>query len=345
MVDQTTAPELNKAIGRARLRREQAQHDDTLAHAAAEIAAKIQNGELASVHGVSIETEWGTLVALRPASIMTPNYQRNLKQHRVRKMSRAFDPRLYGVILVTVRGGKPSVIDGQHRIAAAIQAGHGDEHLPALVIPTATYREEAELFVRANHRETTVPASTGEIFHARMEQGDERALDVARVVTESGFQIDFTMAKDYKKPEFIRSVATLERIYRHGGPDHLADVLKTIGTIWGDNRQSLNHWMLAGFHQFIYRYHDLTDRARLQVAVRSLTPEQLTTRALMTRIAEGGFRRTDSGIAIGKTLKALYEETPGRKLPAWEEQPVMLRSKTPDDVLYNSRPSHTTKSA
>jgi len=334
------------SLGRARVRREQVLHDEAVHKAAEEIRLRLQNGDKEAVGDLRIDTDWGVLIALRPAAIGTPKYQRHLNARRVRKMAQAFDPRLYGVVLVTMRSGKPSVIDGQHRINAAIQAGHGDDPLPALVIPTATYREEAELFVRANHRETTVPVSTGEVFNARMEQGDERAELITKIVTESGLILDVHMEKDHMAPDTIRAIATTERILKNGGPEHLKDVLTTLTACYGGARGSFNHWMLMGFHQFLYRYHDLSEREPLVRAIKPMTYEGLVTRAQMQRIAAGGFARQDSGTAIGQVMRASYNDLPGtKKLPEWEDVPQLKSSRLPEGTLYFERPTHAGRRA
>lgn len=339
MSTEVTTATRDAALARARLKREATLHEESVQRAADEIRAKLQNGDAESITALRIDTDWGTLIALRPASIRTPNYQRHLRANRVRKMAQKFDPRLYGVVLVTMRSGKPSVIDGQHRIAAAIQAGHGDDALPALVIPTSTYREEAELFVRANLRETTVPAATGEVFHARIEQGDERATMVAKVVEDAGLQLDMHMESDGEG--FVRAIATLERIFKQGGPEHLADVLTTLLATYGGQRGSTAHWMLMGFHQFLYRFHDFADRARLAEQLRPLTADGLTARAMMARIAEGGYRRHDSGVAIGRTMRNIYNESQGKKLPEWDSVPMALSRTLPPGTLHLLRPTHT----
>jgi hypothetical protein len=333
-----------QSLARAKIRRETKLHEEAIHRASEEIKLRLQNGDRQAVADVRIDTEWGTLIALRPASIKTPNYQRFLKAGRVRRMAKDFDPRLYGVVLVTMREGKPSVIDGQHRIAAAIQAGHGDDPLPALVVPTHTYREEAELFVRANLRDTTVPVTPGEVFHARLEQGDERAEDIRRIVEGLGLAIDYTMQSQFDAPGNIRAIATVERLYKAGGPEHLADIFTCLKESFGDERGAYAHWMLQGFHQLLWRYHDILDRAHLAAALEQTSMQSLTARAMMRRIAEGGFKRVDSGNAIGRTVHDLYNEHPGaRKLRDWDDAQGPKGLHLPEGALYLARPTHTTR--
>ena len=50
------------------------------------------------------------------SNIDTGDYQRDVNMSRVRKYSKEFDWKLFGVPVVSVRNGKFYAVDGQHRI-------------------------------------------------------------------------------------------------------------------------------------------------------------------------------------------------------------------------------------
>ncbi len=81
--------------------------------------------------------------------------------------------------------GSLFVIDGQHRLAAAL--GRGDiPHLPCVVLSGQESAQEAQSFVALNtHRQTL---SQADIFNAMLAAGDEHAIATAAVLTETGWR-------------------------------------------------------------------------------------------------------------------------------------------------------------
>jgi hypothetical protein len=281
----------------------------------------------------------GTIVRLLPGRLITGEYQRNLRPVRVKKLARNFDPRLCGVLLVTERNGNIYLIDGQHRAAAAIAAGRNDVPIPCLVVDASTYEEEAELFIAANNRSTTVPVTTGEIFHARVEAGDPTAIEVLRIAEEVGLYLDLHMRRDSTLDGAVRAIATLVRIYRVGGPEHLRDVLETITRAFGNRRSAWTHYVLMGYHQLLYRYHGIIDRERLAAVARGLGIEGLNARAAMRRMSNS-FGRNDSGIILGRVLVDACNEglRSHQQLPDWDVMLTPPPSKLPEGQSYFTRP-------
>jgi hypothetical protein len=283
----------------------------------------------------------GKLLFLRADTIATPDYQRGVQGTRVRRMAANLDPRLLGVLLVAFRDGRYHVIDGQHRLAAVIHAGHGARALRCLALEVASYREEAELFVTGNARDNTKPLTTGQQFHARLEQGDKTAHAIKAICDGAGVTLDLMMNLSTSAADTIRAVATLDRIYRNGGPDHLADVIATIVDIFPHDREALIHGVLLGFHQFLWRYHALADRAVLRNALRNLTLDGLNARAMMAKAA-GWRKRTDSGLLIGQTILDVYNDQrqARNRLPTWAIVPGPRPVRHIADTGYLARPDN-----
>ena len=281
----------------------------------------------------------GEIQFLRCDTLWTPDYQRKLQQNRVNRIARQLDVRLLGVLLVTLRAGRWYVIDGIHRLAACVAAGHGAKRLRCLIIPEMTYQEEAELFVQGNNRDNTKPLATGEVFHARIEQGDPVAAEIAEITKAAGLTLDLMMDLSTTDPEVVRAVATLERIYRNGGPDHLADVLTTIIDCFPRSREALAHELLGGMHHFLWRYHNKVDRAVLRNTLRALGIEGVMARAAMARAA--GWRRTTrSGVLVGLTILDIYNDqrSSRNRLPRWELMPQMSSINRRSGIVYFPRP-------
>jgi hypothetical protein len=82
--------------------------------------------------------------------------------------------------------GSLFVIDGQHRLSAALQRGD-IAHLPCVVISGADSDGEASAFVALNTRRQKL--SQGDIFNAMLAAGDADAKAVAKLLEETGWNM------------------------------------------------------------------------------------------------------------------------------------------------------------
>lgn len=339
----TTAQTRANKINRQRLAQEQRDQERLAAEASANgaIAATVLPPQVAFVEDAGHPNYLmpGEILFLRVDQLWTPDYQRKLQQTRVNRIARNLDPRLLGVLLVTEREGHSYVIDGIHRLGACVQAGHGDKRVRCLLIPLTDYKEEAELFVQGNNRDNTKPLSTGEVFHARIEQGDPVAHDIQTIATAADLKLDLMMDQSTTRPDTVRAIATLERVYRNGGPDHLADVLATISDCYPEERDALTHEFLSGMHHFLWRYHGRVDRTVLRNTLRGLGIDGLQARALMAK-ASGWRRSTRSGVLVGMTILDVYNDqrSARNRLPRWELMPQMSPINRRSGIVYFPRP-------
>jgi hypothetical protein len=93
--------------------------------------------------------------------------------------------------------GSLYVIDGQHRLTAAL--GRGDIlHLPCVVISGADELGEASAFVALNTQRQKL--SQGDIFNAMLAAGDETAKRVAELLIETGWRMTHTSNTQVWKP-------------------------------------------------------------------------------------------------------------------------------------------------
>lgn len=117
-------------------------------------------------------------------------YQRELTPSKVVRMSREWSHIACGAITVVMRGSEFYVIDGQHRVTAALRRADILE-LPCIVFEVASIEEEAQAFIMTNEQRQSVSAP--DKVHARAAAGDPAAqafTDLCRrlglVITKSG---------------------------------------------------------------------------------------------------------------------------------------------------------------
>lgn len=126
------------------------------------------------------------ILAMMPKSALQidPEYQREVNKTKVMNIVRRWSWIACGTIAVARRdGGALYVIDGQHRVAAAMLRVDIKE-LPCIIFETAEMREEARGFLDANTFRK--PLTAFNRFKALLADKDEAALFVNDLIEESG---------------------------------------------------------------------------------------------------------------------------------------------------------------
>ena len=111
------------------------------------------------------------------------NYQRHAKNVRVLKLAKRWNWLACGVLTVAKRGDRYYVVDGQHRLMAALKRGD-IERLPCLVFESVEMRDEAVAFRDANRERR--PITTFEQWNADLVAQDEATLFAHEIITNSG---------------------------------------------------------------------------------------------------------------------------------------------------------------
>lgn len=128
--------------------------------------------------------EPGELLYLAKAMLVIDHsYQRNAKNARVLKLAKRWNWLACGVLTVAKRGGRYFVVDGQHRLMAALKRSDIDR-LPCLVFESAEMREEAVAFRDANKERR--PITTFEQWNADLVAQDESTLFAHAIITNAG---------------------------------------------------------------------------------------------------------------------------------------------------------------
>lgn len=111
------------------------------------------------------------------------SYQRHAKNARVLRLAKRWNWLACGVLTVAKRGGRYYVVDGQHRLLAALKR-FDIERLPCLVFDTVEMRDEAVAFRDANKERR--PIATFEQWNADLVAQDEATLFAHALITNSG---------------------------------------------------------------------------------------------------------------------------------------------------------------
>jgi len=118
--------------------------------------------------------EPGELVNIYKGDLVTDeSYQRDASSARILSIAREWSWIACGAIIVGKRNGIYFVIDGQHRVKAAMER-RDITVLPCIVFKTETNQEEAKGFLRNNT--TGKPMAGAEKHKASVITGDENAL-------------------------------------------------------------------------------------------------------------------------------------------------------------------------
>jgi len=120
--------------------------------------------------------------------VIETEYQRELHKDarvRINKIVAKFDWRLFGSLTVARLNKVYAVIDGQHRLAAARQAGL--EEVPCTIIVANSIQERARLFVQLNRDRAAVRPI--QQFWAEVAAGNEDAVAMRDLCASCGITI------------------------------------------------------------------------------------------------------------------------------------------------------------
>jgi hypothetical protein len=148
--------------------------------------------------------------------VIDDSYQRQINQTGLRTIKTiaegfrwsCFTP----VLLAPIEGGLFAVIDGQHRVHAALMCGI--KSVPAMVVPIAA-TEQATAFVQVNSARTAM--SPLNLYKAGLVAGAAWAIDADRAVSEAGCRLmrSNRSTKD-KKPGEVYCVGLIRDLVAKG---------------------------------------------------------------------------------------------------------------------------------
>lgn len=230
-------------------------------------------------------------------TVVWPQAQRGLKDHKVKKIMDNFDPAMFGTIAVAKANGSGvhHVIDGNHRRAAVQQMWGDKEQVPCQVYECDTPARAAEIFDHIN-TDRTAPSAV-EIFRTRVTAKSDLEVQINRIVTGCGYHVGNTGAA-----KNISCVGALKLVYSSYGGDVLRDTLNLITAIWGgEDRQATDGGMVRGVGDLLAEYRDIDFKRMREVVAAKYTPSRLYGAAKSYRELHGG--------SMANAIKALFANT------------------------------------
>lgn len=156
----------------------------------------------------TVRDEPGVLRAISKLALaVDPSYQRAPNDAKIAALTRDWSWIACGALTVAKRpDGSLFVVDGQHRLLAAMRRSDIDE-LPCVVFRTKDAQEEASGFLDANTNRRAIGSFAR--YHALLMKGDEAAQLVKKLAEDAGRQIS---SKSGNSPNNIQCVGSLLRL-------------------------------------------------------------------------------------------------------------------------------------
>lgn len=146
------------------------------------------------------------------------SYQRSIETRRsqgnIDTIAKNFEWPLFQSLLISDRGGKYAVVDGQHRLMAAIK--RGIPNVPCVIVKFASLADEVTAFIKANKMRLSMTAVA--IYHASVKGGDKEAVRLDRLLAKHKVIIPRNpMTAAMMKPhETMAATTLLNLLDRHG---------------------------------------------------------------------------------------------------------------------------------
>ncbi len=232
-------------------------------------------------------------------------YQRPVRENKLAKLMREWDPGLLDPLVVSYRDGCFYLVDGQHRVIVLRRRNGGDVTVPCKLYRGLTYQQEADLCYRLDRSREHL--SMAQATNALLEAGtDPEIMEVQRLLSANGF----TWALDQRIPGNYEIIATRAVIsaYRLLGGADFDRMFRLLSAAWHGAPSTLRAGFLSGMALFLKTYGmELTDHT----AVKRLTfidPEEVLRRG------RTDFSTNRAALRYARVLWRLYNRQPGRKL-------------------------------
>lgn len=215
--------------------------------------------------------------------LVDPAYQRPLNSRRVNHMARIWsDARCLMLEVNRRKTGEHYVMNGQHRLAAALLAGV--EWLPCRIFSFPTVELEALWF--AGQAEDTRQVAALDRMKAEIAGADADARAIRDLLARYGYTFNWNRGNSL--PGTTRAAAALKEDYKRG-PGDLERNVTIIAAAWGDAPNALSDTMLHALRFFWEKYGDRADQARLTSVLKGTEPNILRQRAAnRAQLAGGG---------------------------------------------------------
>lgn len=157
---------------------------------------------------------------------INPQAQRAVSQQWVDELAAGFNPDIMGFPHVSHRDGWYYVIDGQHRIKAALAfLGDSSQQIQCHVYENLTNEQEARLFLELNNTKKQGPMSR---YKVALTAGSADECDVERICRS----LDLRIGMD-KSCEELACISAILSVYRKHGPASFSFAMRVIRDAYG----------------------------------------------------------------------------------------------------------------
>lgn len=233
------------------------------------------------------------------------SYQRSTdngaSQALIKKIATGWDWRMCLPLVVSKRDdGSLWVIDGQHRLAAAILRGD-IPFLPCCVGVYGSVADEAAMFVAMNRARK--PMNRLDDFHAAIASGDGDAIEIARLITSTGFTVSRRTNSQGWKPGEVAFTGAIAKVLRKHGAQVCTGALQAMAETWPNQVLNAGSSMFLALTKLEVNPPEGFDRARLMQALRRR--DQREWASFLNEVKGGGDERA---LQLRKVLLMAYEE-------------------------------------
>jgi hypothetical protein len=167
---------------------------------------------------------------------------------------------------------KYAVIDGQHRLQAAIDRGD-IKKLPCSIIKESDFCGQAKSFVAINTKRVQLNSLAA--FHAAVAAGDQSACDIKQLLDDCRIQIPRgPVPKGAITARQMQSPGTLVKLLEKYDREHIVFALELIPEAYGEKGGALRASLIKAISEFSATTEDI-DRPRLVRVLRSTDPARL----------------------------------------------------------------------
>jgi hypothetical protein len=271
------------------------------------MSTKHAGGRMISDPGQKPELKWLSMEKLYVDS----RYQRNTKSRASEKnldyLKENFSWAHCGALIVCFVPAekKYAVIDGQHRLQAAI-ARKDIDSMPCLVVSGLDFEKQAKSFVAINTKRVQLNSLAA--FHAAVAAGDKTAASIKEILDECKIEIPRSVVmKGLTAPRQLQSPGTIGSLIGRYSRKHVCWALTIIPEAYGDKKGMMRAGLIKALTEFAKATPDV-DRERMVKVLSGLDPFQLEYDARSYVSISGG----SSVDAMVEAITRLYKNA-GRK--------------------------------
>lgn len=222
----------------------------------------------------------------------------------IKRIATGWDWRMCLPLVVSKRDdGSLWVIDGQHRLAAALLRGD-IQFLPCCVGVYGSVADEAAMFVAMNRARK--PMNRLDDFHAAIASGDSEAIEITKLITDAGFTVSRKTGSQSWRPGEVAFTSAISKVLRKHGAKVCADALRTMQEAWPGEVLNAGASMFTALTKLAISPPDEFDHDRLFRALRKRTQREWA--SFLNETKGGG---DDRAAQLRQVLLMAYEEETG----------------------------------